>query len=128
MNSARISGSNVGVTQRALGAKALAAKRIVAMQNLPMTSFIGELNPYYGKTHSPSVRESISASKGTRVLVYELLADGTSVLLGTYNSATKASQGLALINILISRPTILSYLNRDRAFNYGGRVVYFTSK
>ena len=94
------------------------------MRNLPKTSFVGELNPYYGKTHSPSVRYSISVANGTRVLAYEILADSTTVLLGTYNSATKASQGLALINILISRPTILSYLNRELAFNYKGRVVY----
>lgn len=125
LNSARISGSVIGVVNRVFSAQALAAKRVIALANLPRKSHVGENNPYWGSTHSSEIRNAISVANGTAIIAYELLADGTSVLIGTYNSATKASQALAAMGILVSRPTVLSYQRKGKVYGYLGRNVYF---
>jgi hypothetical protein len=50
--------------------------------------------------HTEAIRDSISISNGTPVVAYESMADSANAFLGTYNSATKASQGLRLLGSL----------------------------
>lgn len=87
------------------------------MRNLPKVSHAGSLNPYYGMKHTEAIRDSISISNGTPVVAYESMADSANAFLGTYNSATKASQGLRLLGVSISRPTVLSYLRSGRVYD-----------
>jgi len=124
-NTIRVSGSMVGVVTRVLSAQTLAAKRVTALANLPKVSYVGENNPFYQRLHTPEARLAISMANGTAVSVFELLADGSTVLLGTYNSGRKASDALALIGIHISRPTVISYLRKGTVFEYDNRRVYF---
>lgn len=128
LNSARISGSNIGVQQRAMNAASLARKRVAALRNLPSTSHAGANNPYFGKVHSPEIRNAISVANGTALDVFELHSDQSSTLLGTFNSATKAAAALANLGIHISRPSVMKFLRGGQVFNYKGRHVYFISK
>lgn len=112
-----------------MSARALSAKRIVAMANLPKVSHSGVLNPFFGASHSRASRNAISISKGTQVHVYEICGDNLShIHLGRFNSATKASAALASLGIMISRPSILKYLSNGTIFITNERQVYFKSK
>ena len=105
-----------------LGAEDVMEKeRVNNLGNKLGKSLTGELNPFYGKTHSLETKLFMSAAKGKVIYVYLVNADGTLSFFNEYVSAN-----LAYLSLGISRPTILKYARSESTYKKDNKTYFFS--